>query len=50
MPEISRYLRIVIGMFHNEHGVPYFHAVYGEFEATIGAGAEHIAGTREARG
>ena len=35
MPEISRFLGIVIGMFYNEHGVPHFHAVYGEFEATI---------------
>ncbi len=30
MPEISRFLGIVIGMFYREHGVPHFHAVYGE--------------------
>jgi hypothetical protein len=30
MPEISRFLGIVIGMFFNEHGLPQFHAVYGE--------------------
>jgi hypothetical protein len=30
MPEISRFLGIVIGMFYSEHGVPHFHAVYGE--------------------
>jgi hypothetical protein len=35
MPEISRFLGIVIGMFFNEHGVPHFHTVYGEHEATI---------------
>lgn len=35
MPEISRFLGIVIGMFYREHGVPHFHAVYGEHEATI---------------
>ena len=35
MPEISRFLGIVIGMFFNEHGVPHFHAVYGEFEITV---------------
>jgi hypothetical protein len=29
MPEISRFLGLVIGMFYSEHGVPYFHAVYG---------------------
>jgi len=27
MPEISRFLGIVVGMFFNEHGVPHFHAV-----------------------
>jgi len=35
MPEISRFLGIVIGMFFNEHGVPHFHAVYGEYEVTV---------------
>jgi hypothetical protein len=25
----------VIGMFYSEHGVPHFHAVYGEHEASI---------------
>jgi hypothetical protein len=35
MPEICRFLGIVIGMFFNEHGVPHFHAVYGEYEVTV---------------
>ena len=35
MPEISRFLGIVIGMFFNEHGLPHFHAVYGEYEITV---------------
>jgi hypothetical protein len=35
MPEISRFLGIVIGMFYREHGVPHFHAVYGEHEITL---------------
>jgi hypothetical protein len=35
MPEISRFLGIVIGMFYSEHGVAHFHAVYGEHEASI---------------
>jgi len=35
MPEISRFLGIVIGMFHNEHGVAHFHAAYGEHEVSI---------------
>jgi len=35
MPEISRFLGIVIGMFYSEHGVPHFHAVYGEHEISV---------------
>jgi hypothetical protein len=35
MPEIARFLGIVIGMFFSEHGVPHFHAVYGEFKITV---------------
>lgn len=27
MPELSRFLGIVIGMFYREHGVAHFHAV-----------------------
>ena len=44
MPEISRFLGIVIGMFFNEHGVPHFHAVYGEHEATIEIDSERVHG------
>jgi len=35
MPEISRFLGIVIGMFYRDHGPAHFHAVYGEYEVTI---------------
>jgi hypothetical protein len=35
MPELSRFLGIVIGMFYREHGVPHFHAVYGEYEVSV---------------
>jgi hypothetical protein len=35
MPEISRFLGIVIAMFYREHGPPHFHAVYGDFEITV---------------
>jgi len=43
MPEISRFLGIVIGMFYREHGVPHFHAVYGDHEITVelASGAVH---------
>lgn len=33
MPEISRFLGIVIRMFPSEHNPPHFHAVYNNFEA-----------------
>ena len=32
MPEISRFLGIVIGMFYREHGLAHIHAVYGDYE------------------
>ena len=35
MPEISRFLGIVIRMFYNDHSPPHFHAVYGPHEASF---------------
>jgi Domain of unknown function (DUF4160) len=35
VPEISRFLGIVIGMFYKDHNPPHFHAYYGEHEAAI---------------
>jgi hypothetical protein len=35
MPEISRFLGIVIAMFYRDHGPPHFHAFYGDFEITV---------------
>ena len=35
MPEISRFLGIVIAMFYRDHAPPHFHAIYGEFEMTV---------------
>lgn len=35
MPEISRFLGIIIRMFYNEHNPPHFHAIYNECEAEI---------------
>jgi Domain of unknown function (DUF4160) len=35
MPEICRFLGIVIAMYHREHGVPHFHAVYDDFDVVI---------------
>lgn len=35
MPEISRFLGIIITMYFNEHNPPHFHARYGEHKAEI---------------
>ena len=35
MPEISRFLGIIIKMFYNEHAPPHFHAEYNEYKAEI---------------
>lgn len=35
MPEISRFLGIVIRMYYSDHAPPHFHAKYGTFEITV---------------
>ena len=35
MPEISRFLGIIIGIFAREHPPMHFHAVYGEYQITV---------------
>lgn len=35
MPEISRFLGIVIAMYYRDHAPPHFHAMYGEFEMIV---------------
>jgi len=35
MPELSRFLGIVIYMYFNEHNPPHFHAEYNEYKASI---------------
>jgi hypothetical protein len=35
MPEISRFFGIIISMYYEDHNPPHFHAMYGEFKATI---------------
>lgn len=35
MPEISRFLGIVIYMYWSEHNPPHFHAVYGDYEVIV---------------
>lgn len=35
MPEISRFLGIVIYIYYDEHNPPHFHAEYGEFSISV---------------
>lgn len=35
MPELSRFLGIVIQMYFNEHNPPHFHVKYDDFRAAI---------------
>jgi Domain of unknown function (DUF4160) len=50
MPRISSFYGITIAMYYREHGVPHFHARYGECEASISIGTlETIAGDLPAR-
>ena len=35
MPEISRFLGIIIAMFYKDHAPPHFHAMYGDYEMTV---------------
>jgi hypothetical protein len=35
MPEISRFYGIIISMYYADNNPPHFHAMYGEFKATI---------------
>jgi hypothetical protein len=35
MPEISRFLGIVISMYFKDHNPPHFHAKYEKYRATI---------------
>lgn len=35
MPEISRFLGIVVRIYYKEHAPPHFHAEYGDYEVTI---------------
>ena len=35
VPELCRFLGIVVGMFYREPSPAHFHAVYGEFDITV---------------
>jgi len=44
MPELCRFLGIIIAMYYRDHGPPHLHAVYGEYEATIAIETGDVAG------
>ncbi|HQR82468.1 MAG TPA: DUF4160 domain-containing protein [Thiotrichales bacterium] len=35
MPVITRFYGITIKMYFNEHGIPHFHALYGDFNGVF---------------
>ena len=35
MPEVSRFLGMIIAMFYDDHGPPHFHVRYGDQKAII---------------
>jgi hypothetical protein len=35
MPEVSRFLGIIIAMYFNDHNPPHFHVIYNEYDAEI---------------
>ncbi len=35
MPEISRFLGIIIAMYYKEHNPPHFHVRYNEYKAAV---------------
>jgi hypothetical protein len=45
MPEISRFLGIVIAMFYRDHTPPHFHARYGDYEITVEVESGIVNGT-----
>lgn len=35
VPELSRFLGIIITMLYNDHSPPHFHAQYGDYKVTV---------------
>ena len=49
MPEISRFLGIVIAMYYRDHTPPHFHAIYGEYEVTVEIASGAVSGNMPKR-
>jgi hypothetical protein len=45
VPEVSRFLGIVIQMYFSDHGPPHFHAKYGEYRITVDINSGDVEGT-----
>ena len=45
MPELSRFLGIVIYMNYRDHAPAHFHAEYGEYEITVDIASGVVTGT-----
>ena len=45
MPELSRFLGIVIAMYYRDHGPAHFHAIYGDSEITVEIESGRVNGT-----
>jgi hypothetical protein len=44
MPELSRFLGIVIAMYYRDHPPPHFHAIYAEYEVTVNIATGQVNG------
>lgn len=42
MPEVSRFLGIIIRFYYNDHMPAHFHADYGEYQAQIAIGTHTV--------
>ena len=47
MPEISRFLGIIVRMYYRDHSPPHFHARYGDAEAKVGIGSLELISGRQ---
>lgn len=45
MPEICRFLGIVIYMLYDDHTPPHFHAEYGEYKISVDINSGIVSGT-----
>ena len=45
MPELSRFLGIVVYMLYDDHRPPHFHAEYGEYKVSLEIGTGVVEGT-----